>query len=93
MINKDDVMNLAKLAKFNIEESKLDGIIKDLNGMIAFADEIKKFDTKDIDIDNIYGLNGLYNVMREDVVEKSYDIEQVLINADGGFDGFFSVKR
>ena len=89
-ISLDDILQIATLAKLSVEESELPELTKDMAQMIAFADAINAVSTEASDFDNI---NGLVNVMREDVVEPSFSRDDILKNAESQDDGFFLVKK
>lgn len=90
MVNKEDIVNIAKLSRLFVREDELDGLVKDMSNIISFADEINKVGVPDTEFDNI---NGLSNVLREDIVEESFNRELILKNVNGGKNGFFYVKN
>jgi aspartyl-tRNA(Asn)/glutamyl-tRNA(Gln) amidotransferase subunit C len=90
MVTHEDILKIANLAKLFVAPEELDGLTKDMNEIIGFADTISAA-TEDVsDFDNI---NGLSNVFREDTVVPSYDREEILKNAESREDGYFLVRR
>jgi aspartyl-tRNA(Asn)/glutamyl-tRNA(Gln) amidotransferase subunit C len=90
MVTHEDILKIANLAKLSVAPEELDGLTKDMNEIIGFADTISAA-TEDVsDFDNI---NGLSNVFREDTVVPSYDREEILKNAPSREDGYFLVRR
>lgn len=91
MVTKELVKNIAVLSRLDISEEELDVLTKDMQGMIALADEVSavESDPNEEDFDNI---NNLSNVFREDIVVPSWPREEILKNVDGGEDGCFLVK-
>ncbi len=89
-ITREDILQIATLAKLSVDESELEKLTKDMSEMISFADTISAVSTEDSDFDNI---NGLVNVMREDVVEESFDRDEILRNAESQDEGYFLVKK
>ena len=89
-ITREDILQIATLAKLSLDESELEKLTKDMSEMISFADTISAVSTEDSDFDNI---NGLVNVMREDVVEESFDRDEILRNAESQDEGYFLVKK
>ena len=89
-ITREDILQIATLAKLSVDESELEKLTKDMSEMISFADTISAVSTEDSDFDNI---NGLVNVMREDVVEESFDRDEILRNAESQDEGYFLVKN
>ncbi|MCI9576270.1 MAG: Asp-tRNA(Asn)/Glu-tRNA(Gln) amidotransferase subunit GatC [Clostridiales bacterium] len=89
-ITREDILQIATLAKLSVDESELEKLTKDMSEMISFADTISAVSTEASDFDNI---NGLINVMREDVVEESFDRDEILRNAENQDEGYFLVKK
>ena len=85
MVTREDVLQMARLSKLYIKEEELDALTKDMDNIIAFADQCEQ-----TNFDNI---NNLSNVLREDVVVPSYDREEILKNAESQDEGYFLVKR
>ncbi|MCI1955806.1 MAG: Asp-tRNA(Asn)/Glu-tRNA(Gln) amidotransferase subunit GatC [Oscillospiraceae bacterium] len=90
MVTHEDVLKIANLAKLSVAPEELDGLTKDMNEIIAFADTVSAASADVSDFDNI---NGLSNVFREDVPVPSYRREDILKNAESSEDGYFLVRR
>lgn len=90
MVTREELLDIALLAKLSVDEEKLDELTKQMMDIIAFADTINTYQGQTGEFDNI---NGLSNVFREDTVVASYPREQILKNVDGGENGFFPVKK
>lgn len=90
MVTREDVINIAKLAKLSIDENELDSLTREMANIIKFADTINTAGESDIEFDNI---NNLSNVFREDIIEPSYEREQILKNASSSEEGFFAVSK
>lgn len=90
MVTHEEILKIANLAKLSVAPEELDGLTKDMNEIIGFADTISAVSTDVSDFDNI---NGLSNVFREDVVVPSLDREEILKNAESREDGYFLVRR
>ena len=89
MVTKDELRDLAILSKLQLDADKLDELTEQMAQIVDFADTINAYDGEIDEFDNI---NNLQNVMRDDVVEQSYPVEEILKNVDGGQDGYFPVK-
>lgn len=89
-ITRDDILQIATLAKLSVEDSELEQLTRDMNEIISFADTISAVSTEDSGFDNI---NGLVNVLREDIVEPSFDRDEILKNAESQEEGYFLVKK
>ncbi len=90
MVTKEEILDIALLAKLSVEEDKLDELTKEMMNIIQFADTINAFDGEVQEFDNI---NSLSNVFREDEVLPSYPREEILKNVGGGENGYFPVKK
>ena len=90
MVTHEDILQIAGLAKLSVSPEELDGLTKDMNEIIGFADTINAAVSGASDFDNI---NGLENVFREDVPGTPLDREKILQNANGREDGYFLVRR
>ena len=90
MVTREEIENIALLSKLFVAEEELDGLTKEMDQMIAFADTINQATDAGEEFDNI---NGLQNAFREDEVVPSYPQSEILKNRDGGVDGFFYVAR
>ena len=89
MITREEILDLAVLAKLFVSEEELDALTEEMSNIISFADTINNAGTE-AEFD---GINRLSNVFREDVPAPSYPQEEILRNAGGGEDGFFVVRR
>lgn len=90
MVTHEDILKIAALAKLSVAPEELDGLTKDMNDIIGFADTVNTIGAESSDFDNI---NRLSNVFREDAVEPSFDREEILKNAESRENGYFLVKR
>lgn len=90
MVTHEEILKIANLAKLSVAPEELDGLTKDMNEIIGFADTISSVSSDVSDFDNI---NGFSNVFREDTVVPSFDREEILKNAESREDGYFLVRR
>ena len=90
MVTHEEILKIARLAKISVKPEELDGLTKDMNEIIGFADTVNSATADSTDFDNI---NGLSNVFREDEVVPSYSRDEILKNAPCQEDGYFLVKR
>lgn len=89
-MTKEELENVAILSKLEIKDDEIDEILKDMQNIIKFTDGINKAQTKDLNHDFS---NSLQNVLREDVIIKSYEQEEILKNSKTKEDGFFYLKN
>lgn len=91
MIDEKRVIELAALAKFRIEEEKLDEFKGYLNEMIDSLDKVEKLNLDDIDIN--YHVNGDRNALAEDEPKESLPREEVLKNTVESQYGYFKILK
>jgi len=90
-ITKEQVEHVANLARLNLTEEETNQMIKDMEAIINFADQINSLDIKDIEpTAHVIPIN---NVFREDKVRPSMDREELLSNAPKEKNGCFSVPK
>ena len=80
---------IAGLAMLEFTKEQAAAIEKDLDGLIAFADRLRELNTEGVEI--TAHIADLQNVMREDMVEASYDQDCMLDNASTFQNGFVTV--
>lgn len=91
MVNSDDILKIAKLAKLSVNEAEIEELTKDMQEIILFADTINlAMEGEDVEVDDI---NNIVNAFHEDVVIESYAKEEILKNKNGGENGYFLVKK
>ncbi len=91
MINKEEVLRIAKIAKLSVEDDEIDLLIKDMSALIEYADLINSvIEDQDLEYDDI---NKTFNAFEEDIVVDSYDRDEILKNREGGENGYFVVRK
>ncbi len=92
MLEKDEVLKLARLARLDFSDEELEKIIKDMDDIIAFADTINNSVDGDADkIRNVTKSVTPAEDFREDIVKESLPNEKILSNVNGA-KGMFCVK-
>lgn len=86
MVTKQELQDLALLAKLELSPDQIDELLSDMEQIIAFADKVNAAVDSGEAFDDI---NHLSNVYREDEVRPSYPREQILQNAKTQEDGCF----
>ncbi len=90
-ITIQEVQHLAKLAKLSFNEDELAKIVKELDEIVGYVEQLKEL--------NVHGIAptshvlDLANVFREDKVEPALSVEEVLRNAPATNHGYFSVPK
>lgn len=90
MISRDEMLNLANLSKLYLSEDEIEDAMKEMDGMIDFANQINEMSLDSYETPNI---NGLSNALRDDKVMDSYTQNKILENVGGGKDGYFYIKK
>ncbi len=90
MVSKEELINLATLAKLEISDQDVDKLLADMEKIIDFANQINSASVSEVEFDSV---NNLQNVYREDVVSRSYSQEDILKNAKTVEDGFFRLDN
>lgn len=91
MVNKEEMLRMAELAKLRVSEDELGGLVEELNMMIESIDKIKEVDTEGVE--PTYNVNDFINPLREDLVEESLSAKEVLKNTVEEQYGYFKILR
>lgn len=88
-VSKKDVDYIKELARLRVSEEEADGLVKDLNSILKYVDQLNEVDTDAVEM----LVNPLYieNVYREDVVESSLNTEDFLMNAPERVEDYLKV--
>lgn len=91
MISKDELRKLEKLAKLKLKENEIEQFNSQLNDILEYMKELDEIDLSNIDP----MLNSLssVNFFREDKIEKTFGIEEILKNAPLAYDRYFIVPK
>jgi aspartyl-tRNA(Asn)/glutamyl-tRNA(Gln) amidotransferase subunit C len=90
-ITKDEVRYVAKLARLNIAEDKLEPFTAQMDNILGYIDQLNELDVTDVQPTAQSLSSG--NVLREDIVDNTYTRERSLKNAPLEEDGFFKVPK
>ena len=89
-LTEKDVRGIAAYARIGLTEAEVSQMTADLNNIISTLDPILEYDLGGVE-PTFYPVDGLVNVMREDVEEPSFTQEQALANAAKKQDGAFLI--
>lgn len=89
MLNKQELENLAFLAKLKIPEEKFDGLLNDMKEVVEFANKIALANLTD---EVFLGFDGLENKFRTDEIIDSFDRLEILKNCKTADEGFFRLS-
>jgi len=90
-ISLDQVRHVAKLARLALREDQLVKIAPQLGAILQYIEQINKIDKSGVE--PMAHALPLHNVLREDVVEPSLPLEEVLKNAPQTDGRFFKVPK
>lgn len=88
-LSREEVMQIAELAKLRLTESELTAYAEQLSAVLEYASRLEQLDTADIP--PTASVLPLQNVFRDDVVRPSLPREQALANAADAIEGQFRV--
>lgn len=90
-VDKDTVRRIARLARLALEEDRVEPMVQELNGILAWVEQLKE-----VDVEGIPPLTSVVEQrlkMREDVVTEGDNAEALMTNAPLGEDHFFVVPK
>ena len=90
-IDSKMVEYVAELAKLHLNDEEKELMAADLSKVLEYMDVLNSLDTSDVEpVTHVFGVE---NVFREDIVQASYDREEILKNALESADGCFKVPQ
>ncbi len=89
MIERDEVLHIARLARLRLSEEEVDRMQSELSGVLAHVDRIGTLDLAGVPPTS--HVVELENVLRDDVPTPSLSREQALANAPDPEDDSFRV--
>ena len=90
-IDAATVRKVARLARLETPEERLEPLAKELNSIIAWIEQLGEVDTDGVE--PMTSAVAQVLPMREDVVTEGGDAAKVLANAPRSKDGFFVVPK
>jgi len=90
-ITKDEVRHISLLSRLLFTDEEIEAFSKDLNSILEYVSKISELNTENVEPTS-HPL-PLMNVMRDDVVRPSLDVEKVLQNAPDKEDNCFKVPK
>lgn len=90
-VSKKDVEYVAELARLEFKEEEKDNIVDDLNKILSYMEKLDELNTDNEDIVvNPYYIENKY---REDNVEKSMELKEVIDNAPESLEEYVIVPK
>ena len=90
-INKEAVKKISKLSRIASNDEFETSMIKDLNTILKFVDQLNEVDTKDIEPLSSVVEQKLFQ--REDAVKKMNEKEEILKNSPNKNENYFVVPK
>lgn len=90
-VTKKDVEHVAELARIELNESEKENMIEDLNKVLDYMKKLEELDTENEDI--IVNPYYIENKFRNDEVEESMSIDEVMVNAPEKLEEYILVPR
>lgn len=91
MINEEEVKYIADLASLKLSDEEVEKFSKQLSDILDYVEKLDELDTEDI-VPTAYTI-PVKNVLREDRIEESLELEKVLQNAPEKKDNQFRVPK
>jgi len=88
---KKDVDHVANLARLEFTEAEKDSLIGDLNKVLGYIEKLNELNTEDEEI--IINPYYIENRFREDEIEQSMKVEDVVGNAPQSLEGYIVVPK
>lgn len=88
-ITKNDVIHVAGLARLGLNDDETQKYEKELNDVLNFMEKLNELNTEGIEPTS--HVLDIHNVFRQDVVEESLNVEDVLANAPDRDEDYFKV--
>lgn len=90
-VDKDTVRRIAKLARLALDETRAEAMVSDLNGILAWVEQLKEVDVADVLPLTSVVAQSLK--MRTDEVTEGSNADALMANAPAGEDHFFVVPK
>lgn len=90
-VDKDTVRRIAKLARLALDESRVEPMARELNGIVTWMERLNE-----VDVAGVAPMTSVVEQalkMRDDVVTEGGQAEALMANAPGGEDNFFVVPK
>ncbi len=90
-ITPEEVRHVARLARLELDDARVNRFTSQLESILHYVDKIKRADVTGVE--PMAHAVPLHNVLRDDVVEPSLSVEDVLRNAPDAEYPFFKVPK
>ena len=90
-IDRTTVKRVARLARIRVEDSELDHLAREMSGILTWIEQLQAVPTDGVQ--PLASVSGNTLRWRDDVVTDGDKPADVLANAPGAVEGFFSVPK
>ena len=90
-IDKSTVLRIARLSRIAMEEDALDPMARELNGILAWVEQLGEVDTEGVE--PMTGAIAATLPQRDDSAQAGAPTDDLLANAPEADDGFFIVPK
>ena len=90
-IDKNTINKIAKLSRIKLEEKEADSLIKDLNSILDWVEQLNEVNTEKVEPLSYISLSKLPK--REDISENKNNTKEILSNAPDKLEGYFAVPK
>lgn len=90
-ISKKDVEHVAELARLEFSEEEEQEIMVHFDKILGYVDKLNELDTKDVDI--VVNPYYIENKFRDDIIEPSMKLEDVIKNAPKNLEEYIIVPK
>ena len=90
-IDKNTINKIAKLSRIKLEEKEADSLIKDLNSILDWVEQLNEVNTEKVEPLSNISLSKLPK--RKDISENKNNSKEILSNAPDKLEGYFAVPK
>ncbi|GAA0733181.1 Asp-tRNA(Asn)/Glu-tRNA(Gln) amidotransferase subunit GatC [Clostridium oceanicum] len=90
-VSRKDVEYVAQLAKLELNENDKEIFANDLNKILSYMEKLNELDTDDVDI--VVNPYYIENKFREDTVEESMSLKEVIDNSPEHLEEYIVVPK
>ena len=90
-VDKSTVARIARLARINVPEERQETLSSELNGILAWIEELNEVDTDSVE--PLASVTGHSLPRRDDVVTDGDRVDEILANVPETAGGFFVVPK
>ena len=90
-VSKEEILNIANLARLDLNENEVDKYIENLQDILNFANIVNNAPVEGLDI--TIGANEAKNIFRKDEIKRFEDTESLLQNAETKEQNMFKIPK